>query len=546
MEIDFENEFLEKILDRGYGYYKNNLVRDVSFHDDYITAKVMGTKTYECYVQVEDGLLLESGCSCPYASEGNNCKHIAALLYYLNEENTCSNIDNSYSKEKNLYNIIKKIDRTELDKFLVKLLKNDKNIYDEFRLEFNDLFPNLTLAEYKKKVGDAIRSSAGRDGFIDYDEAWDYVREMNKITNEVNKIVDNGNYELAFDVVSYILDTIPDTEIDDSNGSTGEVASECIEIIYRVLDNILEKENSLSKKILGYILLELRTEYLLNYGIELYELLNVYVDNDVYINDIENGLVSVLKMSKSKEYFWNTEHYIDILIDIYNKKEEYQKIMDLLIEYSYNQNVFLKLVDEYIKNGDVNRAIELLKDRLEEENNRVYALKLVDIYYKEDMILEYKDILYKLLYELDKYDIDIYRKIKKLYSKGEWLVERNNIINKIESDTRYYRDIINIYIEEKMYDNIYLIVKDKDMDTIKNYEKYIIPKYNKQLINIYVDYCRSYARRASNRRDYRELASYLSHIKKMKNSKKEFKEIIEEIRNQYRNKPALQDELKGL
>ena len=158
------------------------------------------------------------------------------------------------------------------------MLTKDKNVYDEFRLKFNNLFPNLTLNEYKGRINEAIITSAGRDGFIDYYESWDYTREMYKIANEADTLVDNGNYELAFDIVSSILDTIPNTDIDDSNGSTGEVAETCIEIIKRILEYVLTKKDKLAKKILEYIIDELRTEDLSNYGIELYELLNDYIE----------------------------------------------------------------------------------------------------------------------------------------------------------------------------------------------------------------------------------------------------------------------------
>lgn len=159
---------------------------------------------------------------------------------------------------------------------------------------------------------------------------------------------------------------------------------------------------------------------------------------------------------------------------------------------------------------------------------------------------EYKDILYQLLFEYDKYDIDIYKKIKHLYSKQDWLKERENIINRILNEPKgylYFTDLLNIYIEEKNYDDIYNMVKDKDMNTIMRYEQYLLPKYNKELISIYVKCCKSFASKAFNRNMYRELARDMLHIKKMKNSENEYTKLLEEMREKYRNKPAMQDEL---
>ena len=545
MEIDFKDDFNTRILSRGYEYYEDGLVEGVLLKGNIITAKVLGTDAYDVSVEVDNGIFIDGDCTCPYASEGNYCKHMAALLYYLDNENLDEN-NNYTTKEKKIRDSLKNINKKELDAFLVELLTEDRNIYDKFRLRFNNSFPRLTLKEYKKKIYDAIKSSAGRDGFIDYHESWDYTKNMHKITSEVNKLVDNGEYDLAFEVAKTILETIPETDIDDSNGSTGEVAESCIEIIERILESILHDENTLAKKILDYILNETKTEYLSNYAIYLYLLLDLYVERNRYLDEIEEGLLDALELGKSKDYFWNAEHYVDILVDIYNKEDDKEKIINLLKKYSANKDICLKLVEEYLKEDNVKDAITLLKTRLEETNNSTYASKLADIYLDNIMQDEYKDILYQLLFEYDKYDIDIYKKIKHLYSKQDWLKERENIINKILNESKgylYFTDLLNICIEEKKYDYIYNMVKDKDMSTIMRYEQYLLPKYNKELINIYVKCCKSFASKAFNRNMYRELARDMLHIKKMKNSENEYTNLLKEMREKYCNKPAMQDEL---
>ena len=545
MEIDFKDDFNTRILSRGYEYYEDGLVEDVLLKGNIVTAKVLGTETYDVSVEIDNGIFIDGDCTCHYASDGSYCKHMAALLYYLDNENLDEN-NNYTTKEKEIRDSLKTINKIELDDFLVELLIEDRDVYDKFRLRFNKSFPSLTIEDYENKIYSAIESSAGRDGFIDYHESWDYTKNMHKITSEVNSLVDNGEYDLAFEVAKTILETIPETDIDDSNGSTGEVAESCIEIIERILESILHDENTLAKKILDYILNETKTEYLSNYAIYLYLLLDLYVERNRYLDEIEEGLLDALEIGKSKDYFWNAEHYVDILVDIYNKEDDKEKIINLLKKYSANKDICLKLVEEYLKEDNVKDAITLLKTRLEETNNSTYASKLADIYLDNIMQDEYKDILYQLLFEYDKYDIDIYKKIKHLYSKQEWLKERENIINKILNESKgylYFTDLLNIYIEEKKYDDIYNIVKDKDMSTIMRFEQYLLPKYNKELISIYVKCCKSFASKAFNRKMYSELARDMLHIKKMKNSENEYTKLLKEMREKYCNKPAMQDEL---
>ena len=545
MKIDFKDDFNTRILSRGYEYYEDGLVEYVLLKGNIVTAKVEGSETYDVSVEIDNGIFIDGDCTCPYASDGSYCKHMAALLYYLDNENLDKN-NNYTTKEKEIRDSLRTINKIELDDFLVELLIEDRDVYDKFRLRFNKSFPSLTIEDYENKIYSAIQSSAGRDGFIDYHESWDYTKNMHKIISEVNTLVDNGEYDLAFEVARTILETIPETDIDDSNGSTGEVADSCIEIIERILEFILYDENVLAKKILDYILNEIKTEYLSNYAIDLYPLLNLYVERNIYLDEIEKGLLESLELGKSKKYFWNTKHYVDILTDIYNKENSKDKIINLLKKYSNDNYICLKLVDEYLNADNVNDAITLLKNRLKEDSNRDYAYKLSEIYQKENMMEEYKNILYKLLYELDKYNIDIYKKIKYLYSNKDWLIERGKIISRILKEAKgntYITDILNIYIEEKKYDDMYNLLKDKDMSTIMRYEEYLLPKYNKELINIYVKCCKSFASKAFNRTMYSELARDMLHIKKMQNSENEYTKLLEEMREKYRNKPAMQDEL---
>lgn len=546
MKIKFEDEFFPAILDRGYTYYENNLVEDVMKKGNTFYAKVLGNELYNVQVEIENNIFVDGSCDCPYADEGNYCKHMAALLYYL-DENPITKEENYHSKEKELKIWLKKIGYDELQEFLVELLITDKSFSDKFRLKFSHIFPPLSLEEYKKKIRNAIITSGGRDGFIDYREAYDYTNAMYKILTEVETLVDKRHNELAFSVIKEILDSIPDTEIDDSNGSTGEIAYSCIEIIEEIL-MATTSDQEVSKKILDYLLEEVVTDRLSNYGIELCTLFHFYIKNNLYLETIEKSLLSALEQGKNKKYFWHENEYVEYLLDIYQQRQEKDKKFKLLKQYSTNQEICFQLVDEYLNLDQIDDAISLLKKRIKTTNEASYAWKLSEIYQANHQANEYKDILYQILYHLDKYNIKAYRKLKKLYPKQEWLNVREEIIRTLSKSKKnsLADDMLDIYIEEDRKEYIYEIVKEKGMDVIIHYEEYLLPQYNKELIKIYIDYCKRLVRVASNRHEYQTLAQYMKHIKKMKNSSKEYDELYTSIKEQYKNKPALQDELSKI
>ncbi|WP_068603511.1 SWIM zinc finger family protein [Paenibacillus swuensis] len=73
---DVANQFDDLTLKRGFNYYKQNRVEELSLEDaQLVHSTVHGTEDYEVTIDLEH--LYESECSCPVSS---SCKHIAATL----------------------------------------------------------------------------------------------------------------------------------------------------------------------------------------------------------------------------------------------------------------------------------------------------------------------------------------------------------------------------------------------------------------------------------------------------------------------------------
>ena len=104
-----------------------------------------------------------------------------------------------------------------------------------------------------------------------------------------------------------------------------------------------------------------------------------------------------------------------------------------------------------------------------------------------------------------------------------------------------------IYIEEKMYDELFLNICNYDMGYIKEYEKYLLPKYNNELLNIYKNSCLNSASKSSNRKSYRDVAIQINHIINMDNSSDVVMSILSEINEKYfKNRPAMVDEFENV
>ena len=76
----------EHILARGEMYYYDGAVQDLEKTEHGYHAVVEGTEDYEVDIEMEDKQICEMYCTCPYAADGNNCKHMAAVLYEIEEQ----------------------------------------------------------------------------------------------------------------------------------------------------------------------------------------------------------------------------------------------------------------------------------------------------------------------------------------------------------------------------------------------------------------------------------------------------------------------------
>ena len=81
--IQWQQLFPVHVLNRGREYYRKNKVRSLIQDGETYYAVVEGNEEYDVEILIRGDNVKEMQCSCPYAREGNNCKHMAAVLYEI-------------------------------------------------------------------------------------------------------------------------------------------------------------------------------------------------------------------------------------------------------------------------------------------------------------------------------------------------------------------------------------------------------------------------------------------------------------------------------
>ena len=96
----WEEYFRNRILERGWNYYEQGRVSEVTQELEWFSGFVSGTHTYYVELGLDEDFDIDPElmyCDCPHAQDGNLCKHMAALLYYVSIE--LGAFDDSYSEK---------------------------------------------------------------------------------------------------------------------------------------------------------------------------------------------------------------------------------------------------------------------------------------------------------------------------------------------------------------------------------------------------------------------------------------------------------------
>ncbi len=139
---NFETFVDAKIVERGYGYFKDDSIPKVEkVGEGEFNAVVFGTFKYDVYVKIVDEIITEHNCSCPY-DWGDICKHEVAVFYKLRNRNFINIGDKIKLLLDNLHD-------DALRRFVSSLIKEDRKFRQNFLREFDEDFEEDEEEDYR-------------------------------------------------------------------------------------------------------------------------------------------------------------------------------------------------------------------------------------------------------------------------------------------------------------------------------------------------------------------------------------------------------------
>ena len=555
MKIDFEELFDEKILKRGYNYYLEDSVHDVTRNGNHYEGLVYGTEIYEVQIEIDNnGNVEDMDCDCPYAEE-NNCKHMVALLYYLENDGEIES-KKAIRNTDNYDKILDKISENEIKEFVLEKIYENFDFQNEFRSHFVQYFEKTPKKVYEKRIAQSIYQAIGRKGFIEYNETYKFSNAMYDYIQEANNLIKHNEYQAPFWIASLILEELPDLPIDDSDGTTSYVESECVEVIEKILEKC--KNDSVIKEIFNWIIESIKNDTLGDYSDGIEKVLDEHFIEDKFVNErlkIIDEKIQELEQQEDHYSEYKLEELIKTKIALLYQLGMDKEAIKTIKENIYYVPIRRMLIDIERKNENIDKVEKLLKEGMKIALKQghygtvtYYIEELLSIYKEHNQKEKYKNLVEETLFKYSRGSFKYYKKLKDLYTEEQWKNMRDNIIKILQSDGEGYHrdDLRQIYIEEQYYEKLYHSVMTTPLfEIVVKYEKYLKKDFEKQLLEEYQKIVNEKAR-FTGKRNYEDVRKILQHMKTLKNGEKLVEKLIEEYKIKYANRRLMLEELNKL
>lgn len=576
--MNWQKLFASHILERGYDYYCDGAVENIEIGRDDIRADVVGTEDYEVEISLNDGKVTDMYCSCPYAAGGNNCKHMAAVLYEwtadIMDEDETEDTDNEdmdndadaesmdlfepavtvcdYKKKSAaVEKLVTSAERDIVQAFLVSVLAEDKKLLLRFRNMVNKCATKEDVEDYFEQIDEIADRYLGRDHFINYYQAYDFMLELEEIIDkDVRRMIDNGSHISAFHVMNHIFVLLGNVDMDDSGGETSMLAEQ----IYQLWLELLTKVNAQDKRKMFIWFTTHMDGSVIDYLEEYIEqIIMEEFKEPEYEQDKLSFMEEMIEKAEKKDSGWSRDYAVGkwtvtYLKTLEEKNAPEDQLEEICKKYWNNSGVRRYYIDRYFEKKEYDRVLQVLDESIELDKayrGQVleYIQKKKEIYRLQGNKSAYIEQLWKLVLEQSAGDLDIYKELKAQYSEKEWLIKREELFKKLPPNAHIDR----LYKEEKLYDRLLAyVLKSSGLYAVQSYENVLKKEYPKQILSKYQGEVNKMASCTGNRKHYADLVALLRRMKRIKGGSEIVETIVEEWKIKYRNRPAMMDELSKL
>lgn len=594
----WENYFASNIIDRGYEYYLDNKVKILSFFKGEVFAVVHGSDHYHVSIVLNGNEPISMECNCPYAGSGLNCKHMAAVLFEIADEedlvtdeiyidsndkseyeNTLDtdnvlNSDTSEVTKEGIETLIGCSDLERVKDFLVEALLKDSALLARFKIALHVDASEDQIQAYKDEVDKYISTfckSVRSGNAYRYNQGYgnNYYNSLRDLQSSLDLILQDGvdyltekkYYAQSLKLLFHILRKACDIP-SGYDPVRIEITKKCINNFNFIADQ--------SKDCMGLVLREI-VQYVIDEPANLWNVtLYNYVLRDFKDSSFVPDKIKLVKHYLDKyaqsengrhdHYVYESPHigrmhgqrgetlvtdYINLLNE--DKVANKEELKVTFKKYAYIKEVKEMYLQHCIDTREYREAAVILEDTIpnyyKSYKKANMSIKLKDIYKELDNRDMYLNELWLLATNYKIGDSDIYRELKEQYTEQDWKKERI-VLYKLYSQRRM---VHKFYANEKLDGLLLEYILDTGRDELlATYEGELAINYSREILNMYENILQNKVRSNANRKIYMNVVETLRHMKTFRGGEQKVLQIVDKWNYKYSNRPAMMEELRKL
>lgn len=535
--MEWETYFQKRILDRGYDYYFDDRVENLRVNSNRIKAVVNGTDFYHVEIKLNGNKIIGMSCDCPYALDGHNCKHMAAVLYEWQLRVTHPEIDS--------LQLVEDASEEDVRSFLIQVLDDNPNLVETFKQYTQNEFSLTTMIDDLEGVCDSYSNGYH---YIDYEFSRDF---CDNYEDAVDKWLDvlkkRDQYSLAFRFLLKAYEVFYKLDIEDNGGETVALSVIIISQWANIIMYMDDLERLEAFVELGQYLNSMRDYYDSQKIIEIFfdclsgkEFLKLKLDLVKKQLDYIESHDDIFNRGYAIEGF--AKKYLELLKKNKASKKEISAVYKKYWEYI---PIRMDCVYTCINNKEYDKALDYIDECIdfeyENQDRMKFNIKLKkDIYKKQGNIKAYREELKNLILFFNDTNLEDYVELRSLFSDKEWIKERDSIIEQLTPG----RFLCEILETEQLYGQLFdVILRSNNRDLLHQYTRVLNDEYPEKLIQLYREFVEKQAESTGSRKHYYQIVEELRIMKSITGGDKVVDEIIKKWKIQYKNRSAMLDEL---
>ena len=511
------------ILARGQEYFECGQVVELKESSSHVLAQVSGTQLYQVEIDKDRADVLRMGCNCPYADGGENCKHMAAVLFALDEATEETRLD--------WQTALQKLPVEQLRGLLRSLAEGDGSLQDRIVRMISG--PGDDPTQWQNCLDQIILDHTDYRGRIVYGQAYKCMLDIAEYLGEsLPHALSDGH---IFDAAKLVL-TVYGSAFGLDTGDEGDGLAIVSEACQQAMAQILQLSDAQQERKIFYLLHEFLDdsdwswgtddleEWILNidWSRELQEKNLQWLDEnlDSWKMPVRAALMKRMGATTAEVIVW---------------WEQYQ-------EYDEAYRALLELYEEH----DLPKAIELVQRKRKQKQITVWQIAactktLLRLLEKSGNQEQYKKELRYLILDLGCQETKYLSRLKDCTPQDQWI----DMFAAMVADAKQPSERMLLYHFEGMYEKLF--VELSQYSALSNFYPYEQPLREwdpERTLKLYVKVLKIEMDRVCDRKEYRRVIRYLHELESYPGGREEAIKLAAYWHVCHKNRPAMRDELQ--